>query len=165
MMVTDFARSLGYNSVTAVPEYNIYYMMKRRCLDPKNPKYPDYGGRGIKVCKRWLHPGMGFINFLTDLGRRPPGMWLERKNNNGNYTPRNCAWASPWEQGNNRRNSFNKFRAFKMYLAGKKTKADRGGPRGIAGRHFTLSPPVQLTRLVQGKSKKHEKIKIGLSYY
>ena len=75
--------------------------MRKRCNNPRTPRYPDYGGRGIKVCKRWDK----FDNFLADMGSRPPGMSLDRKNNNGNYTPRNCQWASSAEQSRNSRRS------------------------------------------------------------
>jgi hypothetical protein len=65
--------------------------MKGRCLNPNNTSYPDYGGRGIEVCERWLH---SFENFLADMGERPTGMTLDRKSNDGNYTKRNCRWAT-----------------------------------------------------------------------
>lgn len=72
--------------------------MKRRCYDPNNHKYQQYGARGIAVCERW----MSFDNFLADMGPKPAGMTLERKNVNGHYTPKNCIWASPKTQANNK---------------------------------------------------------------
>lgn len=76
--------------------------MLERCRNPHHEAYRHYGGRGIKVCKRWRY---SFLNFLADMGERPEGMTLDRKNVNGHYTKRNCRWATPVEQANNRRNS------------------------------------------------------------
>ena len=81
------------------PLYLTWKGMRNRCNNPRTPRYSDYGGRGIKVCKRWDK----FENFLADMGEKPPGMSLDRKNNNGNYTPRNCRWATPAEQRKNSR--------------------------------------------------------------
>ena len=82
-------------------EYRTWCIMKQRCLNPKNKKYSYYGARGIRVCKRWLH---SFENFLADMGPRPSkSFWLERINNDGNYAPRNCKWATVSEQMKNRR--------------------------------------------------------------
>lgn len=78
--------------------------MKRRCLNPNCDKFQHYGGRGIKICKRWLDKKNGFINFYKDMGERPEGLTLDRINNEGNYTPHNCRWATQKTQCNNRRN-------------------------------------------------------------
>lgn len=82
------------------PEYAVWLSMKQRCLDPKNKKYAGYGGRGIRVCDRWLD----FANFIADMGRRPPGrMTIERLDNERGYEPGNCKWATYGEQSKNQR--------------------------------------------------------------
>lgn len=88
------------------PDYWLYASMKKRCYCETNAAYHSYGGRGITVCDRWLLPrGKGFRNFVEDMGNRPPGMTLERKDNNLAYGPSNCIWATMKDQGNNRRNN------------------------------------------------------------
>jgi len=74
--------------------------MIQRCTNPNRADYRLYGGRGIKVCKRWRD----FAAFLADMGERPKGKTLDRyPNNNGNYQPGNCRWATPKQQAANRR--------------------------------------------------------------
>lgn len=65
--------------------------MRTRCLNPNEPKYPDYGGRGITVCDRWRE---SLEAFLEDMGERPAGRMIDRKDVNGNYEPGNCSWAT-----------------------------------------------------------------------
>ena len=91
--------NLSHN-LSNTPEYRAWMSMKQRCLNSKNEKYPHYGGRGIKICQRWID---SFENFLLDVGLKPSSKHsLDRKNVDGNYTPKNCHWATAKEQGRNK---------------------------------------------------------------
>lgn len=86
------------------PLYNIWTLMLKRCINPRDRFYASYGGRGIRVCARWRGP-TGFENFLADMGERPAGMTLDRRDNDGHYEPGNCRWATRFEQAHNKRNT------------------------------------------------------------
>lgn len=82
------------------PTYGSWSAMIQRCTNPNHSSFQNYGGRGIKVCDRWFR----FKNFLTDMGDRPIGCTLDRfPDNNGNYEPGNCRWATPKQQASNKR--------------------------------------------------------------
>lgn len=96
--------SHGHKRKNAIsPEYRTWLSMKRRCYDEKFKDYPNWGGRGIKVCDRWK---ISFESFLEDMGLRPAGDYsIDRRDPNADYSPSNCRWATLEEQGSeNRRN-------------------------------------------------------------
>ena len=84
------------------PTFSSWISMRRRCYDPNMPGYPAYGGSGITVCKEWQD---SFEAFFAHMGERPAGTSLDRIDNDGNYEPGNCRWATRLVQNRNRRNS------------------------------------------------------------
>lgn len=108
------------------PERNIYYTMKSRCTNPNHNRYEYYGGRGIRVCDRWLE---SFDNFIRDMGARPSEKHsLERIDPNGDYEPGNVVWATQKAQARNKR----------LY------KNNRSGFRGVSKRNggFYVRIPI-----------------------
>lgn len=81
--------------------FNSWRGMKARCLNPNDPRFKDYGGRGITVCERWNV----FANFLADMGERPEGTSLDRIDNTLGYSKENCRWAKPKDQQRNMRSN------------------------------------------------------------
>lgn len=81
--------------------YSSWHNMIERCTNPNASGYSNYGARGITVCEEW----MDFTNFLKDMGEKPYGYSIERKNNNMGYCPENCIWSSQKDQANNKRNN------------------------------------------------------------
>lgn len=101
--------------------YTAWKHMKHRCYNKNNPYYKDYGGRGITVCDRWMEPnGIGFINFLEDMGEIPKGFELDRIDNNkliDGYSPENCKLSTRKEQmRNTRRNNTVRFKDKEMCI-------------------------------------------------
>ncbi len=82
--------------------FSAWVAARKRCFNPRYQSFKDYGARGITMCERWRND---FSEFLRDMGPCPDGLTLERINNNGNYEPGNCEWASYTDQGRNRRNT------------------------------------------------------------
>ena len=88
------------HGLTETKEYKTWVRIRRRCENVLSQDYPHYGGRGIRVCKRWQR----FENFFADMGIRPRGKTsLDRVNNDGNYEPGNCRWADIKQQNRNKR--------------------------------------------------------------
>lgn len=93
--------------LTSTSEYDIWRLMNRRCQNQKDKDYPQYGGRGVKVCDRWIGAN-GFQNFLEDMGTRTSKSHsIDRKDVDGDYEPGNCRWATAKEQNRNKRNNRN----------------------------------------------------------
>ena len=96
---SEKARTHG-KSRTAI--YELWSGMLKRCSNTNSEQYANYGGRGIQVCERWKK----FENFYADMGECPAGHSLDRIDNNGNYEPRNCRWATQKQQVRNKQNTF-----------------------------------------------------------
>lgn len=88
------------HAMSSTLEYRIWSQMKERCYNPNNSRWPTHGRRGIKVCDRWRN---SFENFIADMGaRQSQGLSIERLDNDGDYTPQNCIWATSQQQAENR---------------------------------------------------------------
>ena len=97
----EYANTPRSHGMAKTPTYRSWSMMKNRCRNPNHDKASYYAGRGIKMCDRWER----FENFLEDMGERPDGHSIDRIDNNGNYEPGNCRWATHSQQMRNTRRS------------------------------------------------------------
>jgi hypothetical protein len=111
------------------PLYGVWKQMRQRCRNPDHPFWSYYGGRGITVCARWND----FEKFVSDMGTRPKGRSLDRIDNDGNYEPNNCRWATKKQQIANRRACYNApdliGKRFTSWLVLKRVGTGSGGQR------------------------------------
>lgn len=128
-------------------EYQTWLAMIQRCQNPKNQSYSDYGGRGITVCDRWLI----LSNFLEDMGKRPDGLTLERRENDKGYSKENCYWATRKEQQNNRR--VNKFIHYngEVKTISQWAEIAEINPRTLRNRIFRDSWPIEKALTIKVK--------------
>lgn len=121
------------HGMSATPEYRSWRAMKARCYNEKFPAYEYWGGRGIKVCDKWID---SFQEFYADMGNRPQGTTLDRIDNNGDYTPNNCRWATLTEQSHNKRTP-------------KKNKV------GVKGVRFNAKDGVWISQITHNRKQRH----------
>lgn len=142
----------GRHGLSHTPENAIWRSIVGRCTIPSHTSWRNYGGRGIKVCKRWLND---FVAFYEDMGPRPSSRHsVERKNNNGPYSPKNCIWATPDVQQNNRRSNVNLTHAGRTQNLGQWAR-ETGIKRETIALRIRLGWPVEkaLTKPVMFKSQ------------
>lgn len=100
--VGEFTKTHGHASAGRTSTYSTWLSMRARCYSPACTAWKWYGAKGVTICDRWLE---SFEHFLADMGERPVGKSIDRIDPFGNYEPSNCRWATPLEQGRNKRNS------------------------------------------------------------
>lgn len=133
------------------PLYDTWMNMIKRCYEEDNPAYKRYGGRGIKVCERWIKSPENFIN---DIGDKPSDEYtLDRKDNDKDYSPENCRWATREEQANNTRSTI-----FLEYNGQKKTMTEWGRITGFGRRTITTRYDRGWTveQIIETPKRKHE---------
>lgn len=151
----EHAHRYTKHGMSHTPTWYIWSNLRGRCDDPKNIKYADYGGRGITYDPRWRL----FINFFADMGARPEGMTLDRKNNDGNYCKENCRWVTRTVNANNRRsNVFVEYKGERLTVAqlAKRIPMDANTLRNrIAVLGYSVEQAVQLPRCVARKTARY----------
>lgn len=143
------SESSSTHGMSNTVEYEAWKMMKRRCLNPNDKFYFNYGGRGIKICDRWL---ASFENFLLDIGKKPSDSYsLDRINSDGNYEPNNCRWATRKQQASNRKsNRWIEYNGERLILQDWATKT--GIP--VANLHFYLKRHTMSEAIIHYSNKK-----------
>lgn len=137
-----------YHGYAGTPTYRSWAEMRKRCYNENVIRYPEYGGRGIKVCDKWKE---SFSSFLADMGERPVGKTLDRLDLNGNYEPTNCRWADKQQQANNKSNSHMIKHNGSVKTASEWSR-ETGIPDRIIRQRITrdkLPPEIALTRKVK----------------
>ena len=143
------------HGLTLTPAYKSWQQIKQRCLNKKNKRYKDYGGRGITICGRWLN---SFENFHEDMGDKAEGLSIERIDNSKGYYKENCKWATPREQANNRQTSrIIKYNGLSLTVAQWSGKLNIN-ERTLRGRLRNGFPIVKV--LKQGKHAKRTRMEI-----
>lgn len=127
------AKVINRNTIHSLSNTHLYIVwknIKKRCLNKKDNQYPDYGGRGITICTEWINDFKNFYDWCMNNGYEE-GLYIDRKNNNGNYEPGNCRFVDSITNNNNKRSN-----VFLEFKGEKKTIAEWSRITGISGRNI-----------------------------
>ena len=144
--------ALTTHGKTGTPEHKAWKALNARCHKVNDIGHKNYGGRGIKVCDRWMEPnGQGFLNFLEDMGPKPsPEYTVERNDPDGNYCPENCCWATRKQQARNKRNT-KKYTAFGKTMTLGEWAEETGLNYYALKERFRKMPPEQAMSIPIGE--------------